>query len=143
MHWQNKLYSRLTSGFVVQRHQGHKVDVYFSEFDQFVTLRPKTSKTTVNYTRVLIVIGVTFKQNFSLTIFCKVFFRDSKSADAPLFSWVKKAFSCKYLIHKLESFLVKCKISARNYLGHSFWQDKAQHVSGCEILNWNIQKLWQ
>lgn len=37
--------------------QGTKSEIFFSEFDQFVTLKIKTSKTGINHIRIVIVIG--------------------------------------------------------------------------------------
>lgn len=50
--------------------------IYFSEFDQFVTLKLKTSKTYVNHTGVLIVMEATHQPNCPMTTLCKLFFKD-------------------------------------------------------------------
>lgn len=69
-----------------------RANIFFSEFDQFVTLRLKTSKNDVNYTRILIVIRETHQQNRLLMTFCKLFLLNPKLTDTLLFSQTKKAF---------------------------------------------------
>ena len=103
-----------------------RADISLSEFEQFVMLRLKTSKTDVNHTGVLIVIGATHQQNCPMTVLRKLFFKDSKPADASLFSQTKGIFSRKYLIDIMKSRLAECKIDARNYSSQSFGRGIAQ-----------------
>ncbi len=112
-----------------------------SEFDQFVTLRLKTSKTDLNHTGVLIVIMESHQQTCLVIALCKLFFRDLKPADAPIFSQTKRAFSRQYMIYTLESCHTKCRTNARNYSDHSFQRSKAQHASDFGMLTESIQKL--
>lgn len=89
-------------------------------------MKLKTSKTDVNYIGVIIVIWETHQQNCLLTIFCRLFFRDPSPADEPFFSQTKGAFSRKYLIDKLISCFVKCKIDAKNYSCYYFRPSEVQ-----------------
>lgn len=73
------------------------VNIHFFKFDQFVTLRLSTSKSVVNFTRILRVIGLTHEQNCPLITLRKLFFQDSKAADMPNFIKTKKTFIRKYL----------------------------------------------
>ncbi len=118
-----------------------RVDISLSEFDQFVTLKLKTRKTSVNHTRVLIEIEAKHQQNCLVMSLRKLFFQESPAGWYAKYQPVKKAFSCKYLINRLRSCLAKCRIDVRNYSGHCFWQKVAQYASDCGMLNQSIQKL--
>lgn len=97
-----------------------RVDISFMEFDQFVTLRYKTSKTNFNHTSVLIFIEVKHQQHHPVIAFCKLFFMDPEPADPPIFRQTIKVLSRKYLINMLKSRFVKYEMNATNYSGPSF-----------------------
>lgn len=118
-----------------------KVGIFFSEIDMLVMLRLKTSKTNINYTRILIVIRAINKQNHLMTAFYKLFFKDFKLANASFFIQTKETFSHKYMINKLKSCFTECKMGTKNYVGQSFRQSKTQYASDCGIRNKSIQKL--
>ncbi len=80
-------------------------------------LKLKTNKTKVNYTEVLIVIGVPHQQNCPMTALCKLSFRDLKPADASLLNQTKRVFRHKYFINTMKSFFAEGKINAKNYSG--------------------------
>lgn len=122
-----------------------RMDIFFLAFDQIVTLRFKTSKSDVNHTRVFLFIEVKYKQNCSLTIFCKLFFKDLKRGDLPLFSQVKRVFSHKYQVDKMQSRFLASKIDIKTYLSCSFLQSKAKHASKCGMLHKSISMyvLWK
>lgn len=65
-----------------------KANIFFFEFEQFVTLRLKTSKTDINDTGVPIVVKEIHQQNGPLTTLCKLFFRNLQPADTPLFNQI-------------------------------------------------------
>ncbi len=100
-----------------------RANIFFSEFDQFVTLRLKTSKNDVDYTRILIVVRETHQQNRLLMTFCKLFLWNAKLTDALLFSQTKKKFSSEYLIDILKSRFAGCMIDTKNFSGQSFRRD--------------------
>ncbi len=116
-------------------------DIFLLEFNQFVPLKLKTSKTDVNHTGRLIVMEAVYQQHCLVTVFCKLFFKDPKLANTPLFSQTKRAFSLQYLINKLKSRLVQYKIHAKNYLDNSFWCGEPKYASDCRKFNQSIQKL--
>ena len=97
-----------------------KADIFFLEFDQFITLKLKTSTKDVNYIGILLVIKTTHQHHFRLTVFRKLFVKDPQLAYVPLFSQAKRKFGCKYLIDKLTSHFTVFKIDARNYSGYNF-----------------------
>ena len=116
-------------------------DIFFFELYQFVTRKLKTSKISINHTRILIFKETRYKHNCSLIVFYKLFFQNSYLADALFYSRTKRRFSCNNLIIKLRSCFAKCRIDKKNYLDHSFSHDIAQHALDCRILNKNLQKL--
>ncbi len=97
-----------------------RADISFLEFDQFVMLRYKTSKTNVNHTSVLIFIEAKHQQYRPEIAFCKLFFMDPAPADPPIFRQTMGVLSRKYLIDILKPRFVKYEMNATNYSGPSF-----------------------
>lgn len=116
-----------------------RADIFFFEFDQFLTLKLGTNKINVNHTEIIIVIVVKHQQKYTLTSLCKLFFRNPELGYAPLLSQAKRKLISKYLIHTLKSLFVQCMNEARNFSSQSFTRSKAQNSSDCKILNKKTQ----
>lgn len=117
-------------------------DVSSSEFDQYVTLRLKRSKTDTQHTRVLVIIAATYEQTCPFAALRRLFNQDPRPSDAPLFCRSNTiAFSRRWAIDRLRHKLTSCGVSSLSYSGHSFRRGAAQHAADSGMLYEDIQKL--
>ena len=97
--WRNYLQKGLVSSQLLQL---TRPDVSFSEFDQYVTLRLKRSKTDTQHCGVLIIIAVTYEQTCPVAALRRLFNQDPRPSDAPLFSCSNNvALSRRYVMGRL------------------------------------------
>jgi hypothetical protein len=117
-------------------------DIHFSENDEHVVLRLRSSKTDLEKKGVEIVLPATGSATCPVKALRSLTHLDPQGPNAPLFNLRQGAFTREKYVQGIRDGLSRLGVAnVHQYAGHSFRRGAAQHASDNGILDEDIQRL--
>ncbi len=116
-------------------------DISFAEAGQYAILRLKRSKTDTEHTGLEIILAATGEPTCPVSALRRLFIRDPRAPNAPLFRFLSSAFSRQAVANILKQRIAAADLIEANYPGHSFRKGAAQHEADHGKLDESIHRL--